>query len=152
MVFIQNVKTPLFWRLIPRTFPFFKIRLTPQAQLGLPQPHPKNLLISSFLLQTDGHKHHGLLFIPRERSLRDQEICGPAYKPLQRKGGHPCPPPLVSEAVRVSLGGTWGAQLVKRLPSAQVMISRSWNGAPCQGPYSSESLLLPVCSLSLSSK
>ena len=41
---------------------------------------------------------------------------------------------------RTELWGVWGAQLVKRLPSDQVMISGSWNGAPHQG----RELLLPL--------
>jgi len=35
------------------------------------------------------------------------------------------------------------AQLVKRLPSAQVMIPGSWDRAPHWAPCSAESLLLP---------
>ena len=54
--------------------------------------------------------------------------------------------------------GTWVAQLVKRLPSAQVMFSGSWNRAPHQAPRSVQSLLLPLpatplaCALCLSNK
>ena len=40
--------------------------------------------------------------------------------------------------------GTWVAQSVKHLPLAQVMISGSWDGAPCQGPCSVGSLFLPL--------
>ncbi|XP_034513918.1 bone marrow stromal antigen 2 isoform X1 [Ailuropoda melanoleuca] len=54
----------------------------------------------------------------------------------------------------------WLAQSVKRLPSAQVMVSRSWNGVPHQAPCSAGSLLLPLpppaappsCALSLINK
>ena len=54
--------------------------------------------------------------------------------------------------------GTWVAQAGKHLPSAQVMISGSWDGAPGHG--SVENLLFPlpllllllVLSLSLSNK
>ena len=52
--------------------------------------------------------------------------------------------------------GTWGGQLVKCLPLAQVMIPGSWNQALHQGPCSVGSLLLtfplplPYCSLALS--
>ena len=54
--------------------------------------------------------------------------------------------------------GAWVAQLVKCLPSAQVKISGSWDGASRWAPCSMGSLLLPslYCSpasaLSLSSK
>ena len=54
--------------------------------------------------------------------------------------------------------GTWVAQLVKHLPSAQVMISReSWDRAPCWALCSAGSLLLPLplplpCLCSLSNK
>ena len=41
-----------------------------------------------------------------------------------------------------SMGGVWGAPLVKHLPSTQVMISGSWDGAPQRG--SAGSLLLPL--------
>ena len=50
------------------------------------------------------------------------------------------------------------AQYVKRLPSAQVMISGSWDRALCQAPGSVGNLLLPlllhllVHALSVSSK
>ena len=53
-------------------------------------------------------------------------------------------------------GDAWVAQLVKHLPSPQVMTSGSWNRAPGQAPCSMGSLLLPlfllllVLSLSLS--
>ena len=49
---------------------------------------------------------------------------------------------------KTELWGTWVAQLVKRLPSAQVMIPGSWNQA--LSPV--ESLLLPLLVLSLSLK
>ena len=42
------------------------------------------------------------------------------------------------------LRGTWVAQLVKHLPSAQVMISRSWDPAPHWALCSAGSLLLPL--------
>jgi len=56
--------------------------------------------------------------------------------------------------------GAWVAQLVGRLPSAQVMIPGSWDQAPHRAPCSAGSLLLPlplllpllVLSLSLSNK
>ena len=38
----------------------------------------------------------------------------------------------------------WVAQSVKCLPSAQVMISGSWDRAPCWAPCSARSLLLPL--------
>ena len=55
---------------------------------------------------------------------------------------------------------TWVAQSVKHLPSAQVMISGSWDGVPHRAPCSAESLLLSlplllpplVLSLSLSNE
>ena len=40
--------------------------------------------------------------------------------------------------------GIWVAQLVKGLLSAQVMISGSWDGAPCQASFSAKSLLLTL--------
>ena len=40
--------------------------------------------------------------------------------------------------------GTWVSQLVKPLPLAQVMISRSWDQAPGRAPCSVGSLLLPL--------
>ena len=40
--------------------------------------------------------------------------------------------------------GAWVAQLVKRLPSAQVMIPGSWDRAPHGVPCSAGSLLLPL--------
>ena len=40
--------------------------------------------------------------------------------------------------------GTWVAQAVKPLPSAQVMIKGSWDRAQHQAPCSAESLLLPL--------
>ena len=40
--------------------------------------------------------------------------------------------------------GTWVPRLVKRLPSAQVMIARSWDRALHQAPGSVGSLLLPL--------
>ena len=40
--------------------------------------------------------------------------------------------------------GTWVAQPLKCLPSAQVVISESWNGVPPQAPRSAGSLLLPL--------
>ena len=40
--------------------------------------------------------------------------------------------------------GTWVAQLVKRLPSAQVVFSGSWDQAPHRTPCLAESLLLPL--------
>ena len=55
--------------------------------------------------------------------------------------------------------GAWVAQSVKHLPSAQIMISGSWDQVLYQAPYSMESLLLSLplhnypqhfCALSLS--
>ena len=47
--------------------------------------------------------------------------------------------------------GTWEAQSMKHLPSAQVMIPRSCDGVLCWAPCSVGSLLLPLpLSLSLS--
>jgi len=40
--------------------------------------------------------------------------------------------------------GAWVAQMVKRLPSAQGMISRSWDRAPHRTPCLAGSLLLPL--------
>ena len=40
--------------------------------------------------------------------------------------------------------GAWVAQLVEHLPSAQVMIPGSWDGAWCQALCSAGSLLLPL--------
>ena len=40
--------------------------------------------------------------------------------------------------------GTWVAQSVKRLPSAQVTIPESWDQAPRWAPCSAGSLLLPL--------
>ena len=57
--------------------------------------------------------------------------------------------------------GTWVAQLVKLLPSAEVMISGSWDQAPGWAPCSAGSLCLPLpllvhptssCDISLSNK
>ena len=57
--------------------------------------------------------------------------------------------------------GAWVAQWVKPLPSAQVMISGSWDRVPHRAPCSAGSLLppllslpasLPTCDLSLSNK
>ena len=45
--------------------------------------------------------------------------------------------------------GTWVAQSVKYLPSAQVMISGSWDPAPHWAPCSVGSLLLPLSFLLL---
>ena len=42
------------------------------------------------------------------------------------------------------LESAWVAQLVKHLPSAQVMIPRSWNQALGRAPCSVGSLLLPL--------
>lgn len=59
------------------------------------------------------------------------------------------------------MSGSWVAQLVKPLPSAQLVILGSWNGALCQAPCSVRNLLLPFlplltappsCALSLSVK
>ena len=44
----------------------------------------------------------------------------------------------------VHLGGTWVVQLVKHLPSAQVLISGSWDRVPCLTPGSVGNLLLPL--------
>ena len=44
----------------------------------------------------------------------------------------------------VQTGGTWVAQSVKHLPSAQVMIPGSWDGALHWAPCSPGSLLLPL--------
>uniref|UniRef100_A0A452U7X2 Acyl-CoA-binding protein n=1 Tax=Ursus maritimus TaxID=29073 RepID=A0A452U7X2_URSMA len=60
------------------------------------------------------------------------------------------------EDLKKKYAGAWVAQMVGHLPSAQVMISGSWNGALCRAPCSAESLLLPLPtparSLSLSLK
>ena len=40
--------------------------------------------------------------------------------------------------------GVWAAQSVKCLPSVQIMISGSWDGALCWAPCSVGSLLLPL--------
>jgi len=40
--------------------------------------------------------------------------------------------------------GAWVAQLVKRLPSAQVVILESQDRVPCRAPRSVGSLLLPL--------
>ena len=47
--------------------------------------------------------------------------------------------------IKIFFRGDWVAQSVKHLPSAQVMISGSWDRAPCGGgfPHSAGSLLLP---------
>ena len=45
--------------------------------------------------------------------------------------------------------GAWVAQLVKCLPSAQVIVPGSWDGAPNMAPCSVESLLLPLLPLLL---
>ena len=42
------------------------------------------------------------------------------------------------------MSGTWVAQLVNCLPSAQVMIPGSWDRAPHRTPCSVGSLLLPL--------
>jgi len=41
-------------------------------------------------------------------------------------------------------GGAWVVQSVRHLPSAQVMISGSWDRAPCRAPCSARSLLLSL--------
>ena len=41
--------------------------------------------------------------------------------------------------------GAWVAQLVKRLPWAQVVIPESWDQAPRWAPCSAGNLLLPLC-------
>ena len=43
---------------------------------------------------------------------------------------------------KLGVGGTGVAQLVRRRPLAQVMISGSWGGAPLRAPCSAGSLLL----------
>ena len=48
--------------------------------------------------------------------------------------------------------GAWVAQLIKHLPSAQVMISESWDRAPRWASCSGGSLLLPLLMLSLTLK
>lgn len=45
---------------------------------------------------------------------------------------------------KMGLGGTWVAQMVKRLPSAQGRIPASWDQPLGQTPCSSGSLLLPL--------
>jgi len=40
--------------------------------------------------------------------------------------------------------GAWVAQLVQRLPSAQVMVPESWDRVPHRAPGSAGSLLLPL--------
>ena len=62
----------------------------------------------------------------------------------------------------VNRRGAWGAQLVKRLPSAQVMILGSWDRGPCRDPCSMGRMFLvlplhllanaPAYALSLSNK
>ena len=63
-----------------------------------------------------------------------------------------------SRFLKIHLWHAWVAQSVKHLPSAQVMISGSWDWVPHGVPYSAGSLLLPlplplptvyVCMLSL---
>ena len=62
--------------------------------------------------------------------------------------------------VKMFMWDAWVAQLVKQLPSAQVMISASWDRVPHWAPCSAGSLLLPlplpatlsVCAPSLSNK
>ena len=53
--------------------------------------------------------------------------------------------------LKIMVRGTWVAQLVKHMPSAQVMISGSWDQALhwAQCSMGSLLLLLPLCSLSL---
>ena len=64
---------------------------------------------------------------------------------------------IIKQSFKVSSRGTWVAQWVKPLPSAQVMISGSWDRAPHRALCSAGSLLpplslpasLPNCDLSL---
>ena len=68
---------------------------------------------------------------------------------------HPPPSSDTSSLYQERWWDTWVAQSVKHLPSAQVMISGSWDGALGQAPCSVGSLLLPpplppACELSLS--
>ena len=53
-------------------------------------------------------------------------------------------PPYTQSFKIIATGGTWVAQWVKLLPSAQVMISRRWDQAPHQALRSVGSLLLPL--------
>ena len=66
---------------------------------------------------------------------------------------------LISLCLKLKRRGAWVAQSVKRLPSAPVMISGSWDQAPYRAPCPAGGLLLPlspspllVLSLSLSLK
>ena len=54
------------------------------------------------------------------------------------------PKMVVKTVARWQIQGAWVAQSVKCLPSAQVMIPGSWDGAPRQAPCSVGSLLLPL--------
>ena len=47
-------------------------------------------------------------------------------------------------SLKASLHGAWVTQLVKHLPSAQVMVPGSWDRAPSQAPCLAESLLTPL--------
>ena len=62
---------------------------------------------------------------------------------------------LRSFYIKMGRGDAWVTPSVKRLPSAQVMISGSWDRAPSQDLCSARSLLgdslsLPLASLALS--
>jgi len=54
------------------------------------------------------------------------------------------PTHLHSLSRKNKITGAWVAQLVKRLPSAQVMVPGSWDGAPHWAPCLAGGLLLPL--------
>ena len=71
----------------------------------------------------------------------------PGSRPEPKADPQPPEPPRCPKEYILKIKsnrGTWVAPLVKRLPSAQVMILGSWNGAPCQAPCSAGSLFLPL--------
>ena len=58
--------------------------------------------------------------------------------------------PVMMSPKEVTFRGTWIAELVRHLPSTQVMIPGSWDWTPHWDPCSSGNLLLPLLVLSLS--